>query len=147
MKRCGVIGSLLAVLMLLCGMLTACREPSPVVIQPVDEEDAYTAPPMQTIPEGKMGFMDLMDLNGGGVAWSRFAMYEHTLIDETTAEFEVLLNIDLSVIATLCVTFDAATDTVSQASVSYKDVTVDLMIDNDGELIPLLAAMEGDSQQ
>lgn len=141
MKRLMRMLALLAALAMLCGALTACRNTEPVVITPVEEEEPD--PPDPYIPEDQLRFTDLLTLNATHIPWSWLEPYQHTLIGDNTAQFTIALNTDPSVVSVMTVTFDKEANEVLTADATYGDVTVSLLTENNGDLLPLLAAMDG----
>ncbi len=125
-------------------LLTACgcHEQAPtVVIDPVDTDAVTTTTVRQEIIDRQLVLTDLLHLNGATMKWSWLESYFHQKTSDTTAEFAVESNNDPSIKATLYVTFDAATNTITQADVTYADVTASMLSDNDGDLYPVMRKM------
>lgn len=119
-------------------LLTACAEAPTVTI-----EDAVTVTTVPTVavPEGQLTITKLLSLTGRRLTWSGIAAYNHTATDDTHAVFTVADTYGRD--CTLTVTYDAATDAVSEATLSYGDTAVDITEGRTEDIRTVIMAMNG----
>lgn len=132
---------LLCVLSVMLVGLCACtgnRPSSTVTIDPIDD-GGLAGRPTVAVPNGQMTFNDLMALNGTSISWDRISKYTHSMQSGTSAVFYVADTYGEEM--TLQVEFDADQDAVLRADLSYADLTVSLLTDDDAVLVPILQAL------
>lgn len=123
-------------------VMTACYQPPGAVItDPNSPSQNTTEAPTPTFPakDGQLTLSLLLGIMKSDMQWSRISPYTHTLNDDTHATFAVADNYGKE--CTLSVTFDAAADKVTEATLSYKDVSVDVLTDNTLVIRTIMVAM------
>lgn len=141
MKKWVVYGVLAALSVTLIGGMTACGDsPSSTVVIGAEEDGLTRA----TVPVdyGTMTLSDVMAINAPTIKWSKLSLYTHTVTETGSALFSVVDTYGEE--ATLTVTYDAATDNVITADLSYGDITVSILTHDNTVLLPILEAMEED---
>lgn len=128
MKRWMITATLCVLAML---TMTACFKPSNVTVQ--TGEEATQTQPTETrvtvaVPKGQLTVELLMAVVDADTAWTELNSYTHTLTDESHATFTVMSSDGKE--CTLVAAFDAATDKVTEATLSYGDVTADILSDD-----------------
>lgn len=132
---------LATILLVAACALTACGDSTDVVVTtPTD-----TATPTEPVPLGQMTLADLTRLMKPTMAWSAIKMYDHTAVDATHAVFEV--SDGNGNLCTLNVTFDEATDTISQADISYGDLTLNALTDSTAVIRDIMVAIRQATEQ
>ncbi len=132
--------ALTAALLLGVAMLTACGDGNDVVIYDTNPTEAEEeSEPTQPIPEGRLSLSTLMALMGPHMVWSDISEYEYTAVSDTEAAFTVQNNNGQT--CTLTVTYDAATDVISTATLSCGDVKLDAMSGETAVVRKILVAM------
>lgn len=126
----------LLMLCVLCTVLTACGEPT--VTLGGDTPSEPTTPTV-AVPAGQMTVSALMGRMGTTMTWSSIASYTHTEVDATHATFRVADTYGKE--CTLTVTYDEATDTVTEATLSYGETTVNVMTDDTLVMRTIMLAM------
>lgn len=122
-------------------LLAACGEDPDVVINDAQGNavtEATTATTQKVYTQ--MTLSDLLGYMDTQMKWSTIEPHPHTDVDASHATFAVLN--DNGKEAILSVTYDAATDVVSEAVLSYGDVTVNMLSDNTIEMRKILLAMK-----
>jgi len=129
------------VLTAVAGVLTACGEDKPVVVEPVGDDNVIiitTNPATDDI----MTFPLIIALNSAEIPWSKIEGYRHTKDSDTTATFEVICTDDKS--AELKVEFDAEANVVKKADLVYGSKSVSILTDDDMVLMEILKEIEKD---
>ena len=129
--------------------MSACYQPpGGVIVNPDDTPSGETQPtkeePIPTLPaeEGQLTLSLLLGIMKAKMTWSQLASYNHSKVDDTHATFIVADNYGKE--CTLNVTYDTATDAISEAVLSYKDVSVDVLTDNTLVIRSIMLAMNED---
>ncbi|MBR5134137.1 MAG: hypothetical protein IKV35_00905 [Clostridia bacterium] len=132
---------------MLCA-LTACSQAEvPEGLQPNTVQTSATAPktPLFTGTDeetGVMTFAKLMNLSAK--MWTAIDGFEHTDVDATHATFPVSL-FENGGDCALNITYDAASDTILEATLVYKDTVVDAFANDPSFAVrPILQAMKKD---
>lgn len=120
-------------------LLTACRSTPTVTIDGGTTTQAVPTEPTVPVPDGNMSIEALMARMGTTMTWSSLAEYTHTDVDAANAVFPVYDARGNS--CTLSVTYDAASDTVQEATLTYADTTVSVMTDDTMALRTIMLAM------
>jgi len=133
-----------ALLALTTVMLTmaACYQPPGAVITPGDDTTATTKDaPIPTLPakDGQLTLSLLLGVMKADMKWSQISAFDHTDVDASHATFAVADNYGKE--CTLDVTYDSATDVISQATLSYKEQSVDVLTDNTLVIRTIMLAM------
>ena len=146
------LAALLAVLAVLFTM-TACYQAPPTVeysdpsadpgvTDPADEEDE----PMPTFPakEGQLTLSLLLGIISENMKWSEVSAYTHELTENEDgtqhAHFAVANNYGKE--CDMNVTFNPDTDEITEATLSYGDVSVDILTDNTLVIRTIMVAMK-----
>lgn len=117
-------------------LLTGCNPDSPAIITP---SDSTPTKPTVAVPASQMTLNDVMAINDDEMLWSRLSVFEHTMNDDGTATFKVADTYGEE--ATLVAAFDADADIVTKADLTYGDVTVNILTDDNFVLMPIIQAM------
>ena len=144
------IAALLCATAAACMMLTACFTTPDIKLPNPDEpsspETVTTAPsetvpttPTVPVPKGQLSLSLLMGVMAEDMAWSEISVYDHTDVDDTHAAFAVADGYGKE--CTLNVTYDAAADTVSEATLSYNDTSVNVLSDDTLVIRTIMIAM------
>ena len=138
LRRIAAILTVLAVAL----TMSACYQPPGGVIDDPDTT-ATTAKdePTPTLPakDGQLTLSLLLGIIKSDIKWSQLSPYTHTDTDDAHATFAVADNYGKE--CTLSVTYDAATDAVSEAVLSYKDTSVSVLTDNTLVIRTIMLAM------
>ena len=104
-------------------------------ITPEDNSNTIITPnetvettPTVAVPKGQLSLSLLMGVMSSSMEWSNLSAYDHTLIDDTNALFEVADGFGKT--CDLFVTFNADIDTVFEATLSYGGTSVDVLTDD-----------------
>lgn len=129
--------------------LTACFETPDVIISDAtnapttDATDTTntTAQTKVTFPakEGQLTLSLLMSVMSSNMKWSELSSYTFSAVDDTHASFAVADNYGKE--CTLDVVYDAEDDTVSEATLSYGDASVNVLSDNTLVIRTIMLAM------
>ena len=135
------VAALVAVLALAFTLSACYQQPGGVLPNntPTTEHD-----PIPTLPakEGQMTLSLLLGVMKADMKWSQISSYNHTDVDDTHATFDVADNYGKE--CTLSVTYDPATDAISEAVLSYKDTSVNVLSDNTLVIRTIMIAMGED---
>lgn len=133
----------IAALAVLCLCAAACRETPTVTVDSGDATQTDQTLPTVAVPDGQMTISALMGRMGPDMTWSSIAAYTHTDEDASHAVFQVADTYGKE--CTLRVTYDAQTDTVSEATLSYKNTTVSVMTNDTMVMRTIMVAMNNDA--
>ncbi len=140
MKKLSIMAALLCLFAML---LTACgEEPNVTIINVEDDEPTTTAPSTATTdPEhrGQLTISALMVRTDADMKWSWIKPYDHTVTEEGHALFKV--SNEYGKECDLNVTFDEATDVISEAVLSYGDTSVSVLTEDTFVIRTVLLAM------
>lgn len=125
-----------AILVIALCTLAACGDDTDVVINSPDTAATTTTAP---VPLGPMTLENLTREMAPDMTWSAIKMYDHTVVDSNHARFEV--RDDNDNVCTLDVTFDEAADTVSQADLTYGELTVSVLTDSTAPIRDIMVAI------
>lgn len=120
--------------------LPACNDTGDVNINntPVEQQS-------EPVPKGQMTLFDLMMIMSETMAWSDIRDYDHTLVTDTNAVFEV--SDEKGNLCTLDVTFDAAADTISKADLTYGDLTLSALTESTSVVRDIMVAIRLATEQ
>ncbi len=143
-----------AILLTLCALalsMTACFT-APDVVEPTDDTTASTDAPVEdtpeettptvAVPKGQLSLSLLMGVMSKDMTWSELSVFDHTVTDDTHAVFEVADGFGKT--CQLTATFDAAADTVSEATLSYNGTSVNVLTDDTLVIRTIMIAMNAD---
>ena len=131
--------------------LSACKPNTPPVVDPFDDSTTATTasgyptyptyPTYATLPakENQLTLMVLLDLHGPTIAWSSLESYTHTKTGDNTAAFVVADNFGHE--CDFRVTIDPATGNLTEAILSYKDITANVLDESSLGLLNILTAL------
>ncbi len=148
------VATVLALLCLMTVGLTSCREVPTVMIDPVDTPSGgqqtpavtnptYVTQPTVPTPEGHLAIPDLMRLHGETMLWSDLEPYTHTMLDDYTAQFPVFDTYGKT--CTLTVAIDYDTGYLTEATLSYGEVSSDIMTSSLTCFSSIMQALENDT--
>ena len=137
LRRTAAILTVLAVAL----TMSACYQPPGGVIDDPNATATTKDEPTPTLPakDGQLTLSLLLGVMKADMKWSQLSPYTHTDVDDTHATFAVADNYGKE--CTLSVTYDAAADTVSEATLSYKDTSVSVLTDNTLVIRTIMLAM------
>lgn len=127
----------------LLALLCACSPPMPTIsTEPLSsgDGDAAVYTPTLPAPGTPMQLSDLVGEMGAVMHWSAMKNYEHTRQDVLTALFPVSDGEGHE--CTLTVTFDEAADVLTQATLSYADVSINILTDDTMVIRQIMVAMD-----
>lgn len=141
MKKLSILAALLCLMAML---LTACGEEKPdvTIINVEDGEPTTTAPSTATTDpdhRGQLTVSSLMVRTDENMQWSWIKPYDHTITEEGHALFKV--SNEYGKECDLNVTFDEATDVISEAVLSYGDTSVSVLTEDTFVIRTVLLAM------
>ncbi len=125
--------------------MSACYQPPGAVItdqNPSSQTTKETSKPTFPAKDGQLTLSLLLGFMKADMKWSRISPYTHTLVDDTHATFAVADNYGKE--CTLAVTFDADADKITEATLSYKETSVDVLTDNTLVIRSIMVAMNED---
>ncbi len=131
-------GWLAAVCGVLC-LLTACGNAPEVTVEQIGTTQQMQTTPTVAVPEGQLTVPLLMRWMSAHLPWSGIRAYTHIKEADNRAVFQVADTYGKTF--TLTVTYDEKTDTVSTATLSYGDTTVDITSGKTEQLRIILTAM------
>ncbi len=128
--------------------LSACFETPDVIISEEPNASDSTDATVTTTPqtkvtfpakEGQLTLSLLMSVMSSNMKWSELSPFTFSAVDDTHASFTVADNYGKE--CTLDVVYDAASDTVSEATLSYGDASVNVLTDNTLVIRTIMLAM------
>ena len=131
---------------MLCAAMTSCYEAPPTIIDPVD--DTATTTTATTVPEEDEGPLkptvsDVFVLNSTTLSWKDLQVFEHTMTGDNTAHLDVVGN--NGNVCALDVVIDPESGLLTEATISYKDMTQTLLTDDYFELVSIIRAINEDA--
>ncbi len=128
----------------LCAVMTACYEAPPTVIDPVDDTVTTTTAPVGDEPSEsdapeKPTVDDVFVLNSTTLAWKDLSVFEHTMTGDNTAHLDVVAK--NGNVCALDVVIDPESGLLTEATISYKDMTQTLLTDDYFDLIGIIRAV------
>ncbi len=137
LRRAAAVFAVLTFAVTMC----ACYQPPTVTV--TDPENTptteMTAKPTLPAKDGQLTLSLLLGVMKSDMKWSDISAYTHTATDDTHATFTVADNYGKE--CTLAVTFDAAADTISEATLSYGEESVSVLTDNTLVIRTIMIAM------
>lgn len=127
----------------------ACQPNTPPVVDPLDDTTTTVAstttasayPTHTTVParENQLTLMTLLDIHAPVLPWSLLESYDHTKTGDNTAEFVVADNFGHE--CKLNVTIDPDSGNLTEAVLSYGDVTANVLDESSLGLLNILTAL------
>lgn len=132
------------VMLALIVTMSACYHPPTAVITdpqstPTTQSTGPTATPTLPPKDGQLTLSLLIGVMSSNMKWSQLSSYTHTDVDDTHATFTVADNYGKE--CTLNVTYDAQSDAISEATLVYGSVSVDVLSDNTLVIRDIMLAM------
>lgn len=126
----------------LCALMTSCYEAPPTVIDPVDDTTTTTLVPVEeeTGPL-KPTVSDVFVLNSTELAWDDLKIFEHTMTGDNTAHLDVVGN--TGNVCSLDVVIDPESGLLTEATITYGDMTQTLLTDDYFDLVSIIRAVNG----
>ena len=137
-----LVAAVLAVVAL-CALMTSCYEAPPTVIDPVDDTPTTTATATVEEETGplKPTVSDVFVLNSTELSWNDLNVFEHTMTGDNTAHFDIVAT--NGNVCSLDVVIDPESGLVTEANITYDDMTQTLLTDDYFELVPIIRAING----
>lgn len=135
----------LAVTVLMCAMLcaamTSCYEAPPTIIDPVDDTAATTTTTAPTEEQGPLTptVSDVFILYSTELAWSDLEPFAHTKTGDNTAHFDLVDKYGEQ--CALDVVIDPESGLLTEANITYNELTQTLLTDEYADLAEILRAM------
>lgn len=131
----------LCLVLALAVTMCACYQTPGATITDASSTTTTESKTVPTFPaaEGQLTLALLMGIMRSDMKWSQIGSYTHTDVDDSHATFAVADNYGKECL--LSVTYDAATDVISEATLSYEDVSVDVLSDNTLVIRTIMVAM------
>ena len=126
------VAALAVALLVMTISFTACYQQAPTFIAPVDEveqttttEETFVTRPTVALPEARLTLDELIRIHNDEMPWSSLEGFEHEMIDDETAHFVVSDNYGVE--CSLDVTIDWDSEYLTEATLSYGDVSEDIL--------------------
>lgn len=124
--------------------MTSCYQAPPTVIDPVDDTGATTTTaPVDENALLKPTVSDVFVLNSTTLSWDELKIFEHTMTGDNTAHLDVVAQ--NGNVCALDVVIDPESGLLTEATISYKDLTQTLLTDDYFDLIRIIRAVNEDA--